>query len=161
MTTEVTNSYTDDQKAVAVAAYRKYGLRPTLRMLNSIWNGEAPHHTTVLIWSRDERIVVTDTHRDFWDDYDRMVQTEVKQRIAPLFERMADTIERQLDKPDDMERMSKVQGLTISLGILYDKVFPVAKNGAINVNATEGATVNLMVVAAPEQAQARAIADAD
>lgn len=165
MTTQEVVSYTPDQQAIAVASLERYGLRPTERLLDKLW-GSSPHQTTLLRW-RDKRadIVVTDAHRDFWADYDKAVRTQMTQRIPELFDKVAGTIEYLTD--DDnvsadvrLERLAKLQGATISLGILYDKVFPQARNGAnVNVSAGEGATVNLMVVAAPEQSQYRAVGD--
>lgn len=165
MTAQVTNSYTDDQKAIAVAAYERYGLRPAVRLLDKVWGGEHPHHTSLLNWRKDESLCITDAHRDFWADYDKAVRTQMTQRIPELFDKVAGTIEyltddEEVDPAVRLERLAKLQGATISLGILYDKVFPQARNGAnVNVSAGEGATVNLMVVAAPEQSQYRAVGD--
>jgi len=151
MTAEVTQSYTDEQQAIALAALERYGLRPSGRFLAELW-GHAPHTTTLLRWRANAVATVTDEHRDFWADYDKSVQTEVKQRVAGVYNKVMDTIEFMLEDPKNLERVSKVNGLSIAGGIWFDKVFPQAKPGygGVQVNG-DNAQVVLQVVMAPDQ----------
>lgn len=151
MTTDVVRSYTPDQRAIAVAAYERYGLRPAERFLAEIWE-IAPAQNTILEWKKRSDLEIRDEHRDFWADYDRSVQTEVKARVPKLFDRVSESIEFLTDHEglttgQRLERISKLNGATIALGILYDKVFPQARNGgaSINVNNNEGGQMVLNV----------------
>lgn len=146
-------TYTPHEKALAKAAADRYGVTTAWRILGTSWP-RVPVLRTVINWRRDEHIVVTEEHRDYWRQYDAEMATRARARVLPTFERAISVLDHQLAHPDDMERMSKVQGLAITTGILFDKLVPSARGGA-GISFDGVGTVNLMVMAPSEEAAGR------
>ena len=135
--------YTAADKSFAVAAYRRFGLRPAERWLGGIWE-QAPVQMTLLKWAK-EGIVGTEE--------DELKLSEVEQErkshiMAGFFNLMDAGFDLAHEKAKDGNALGWQQAI-FGLGIAKDKQFPEPKTGmpALIGNAT--GPVQIVVAAAP------------
>lgn len=143
----VKGSYTRRERELAKAATLRYGASGAARVLSGLW-GVKPSVEVLARWVDSPRVASTEVASDYWRAHDESVAYSARERLSTTYEKAVAALEVQLDEPDDMQRMSKVQGLTIAVGIIYDKIAPSAPKGGLSVDGI-GNNVTINVIAPP------------
>ena len=156
--TTAMQSYTPDERSLAKAATQRYGASVARRLIEEIWD-RAPTRESLINWRDDARVPVAPEHEQYWQEHDTRIAQQVRARVLPTFNKVMGAIDDVLDSRDDDDdsddgppdkayynRLRLVQGLTISAGILHDKLVPGSgRYGAPAISAGDGATINLYV----------------
>ena len=147
--------YSAPEKRLAVAAYRRYGSAVARQQLTALW-GAGPTARTLREWHYGELFEPAEEDVEHW------IELEVKRKTrlqAQIEQRMEPTLAAYDKFVADGSSLKMQQG-AVAIGILYDKLVPpVSKGGGlVNVNAGEGATVQMLVVAPAEIEGAKHVA---
>jgi hypothetical protein len=133
--------YNDEQKAIAVGAVQRFGLRPAERWLAQEWPGGSPTQRTLIDWAR-AGVVVTEEADVFLSE----VQQERKAKWQAGFDSTRDKHFNAIDTALDAGKGLVAQQLMTSAGIAYDKLVPIPRSGAA-VSIGGAGQVNIMVAA--------------
>jgi hypothetical protein len=149
-------SYTNAQRELAVAAYRRYGATSARKQLAEVWD-EVPGAGTMRSWSLSEQHEPSDVATDFWAKVDSYRRTQMQQQLSERFESSLEAYDHFVEERDALS----MRGAAIAVGIIYDKLVPPNRGGGsgLTVQAGEGGTVNMMVVAAPSDGSQRRALD--
>lgn len=140
------NRFSIDEKRIAKTLFTAYGsLSRTRKALEELWD-VVPADITIRGWVADSRIEIDDA---FMADFSRQVRLKTIGRADHLSELIADRIEKTVESGTAVD----VKGLSISFGIMADKV--TGQTGRFGAPMPGGMTINgpVQIVAwAPREA---------
>ena len=137
--------YSDEQKAIGVAALVKWGARPAARWLQQEWgeNGDVLSHATLLNWA-NAGIERTETAVEIIDQVDQQRKLAWH---ASIDARREATLEAYDEAVENRQYLGMQQAAT-AVGILHDKLMPPARAGAA-VSVGAAGTVQIMIAGPP------------
>lgn len=138
--------YDLSEKRLAVAAYLRYGATVAARVLEGMLQN-APTRHTLAAWSRDPEYQPDAEQEEYFARLDLRRKTRLQAEIAEVVPEVVEAL-----RAATAERKSlQAQQFAFAMGILYDKVVPPpGRSGGVTVQAGEGGTVQMLVVAPTE-----------
>lgn len=125
MTTDVVKTpqrytvYRPEEKLLAVEACRRYGVKPTVKLLAELTPGRNPARRSLQQWNLeglepDAKAVA------FWDSWEASHRQRILSQIAVRVPAMLDSVDRLVAK----DLGGEVKNMAIAVGIFYDKLAP-------------------------------------
>ncbi len=142
-------AYSDEQKTLAVAVVKRYGIRPGERWLKQEWPTGGPSRPTLIKWSADAGIIPTEEDEEALNTFDR----ERKARWQAGIDATRDDLIEATAKAARNGEALKTQQFATATGIFYDKLVPVPRPGAPSLIGNATGPVQIVIAATPNPPQ--------
>ncbi len=136
-------SYSDEQKAIAVGAVQRFGLRSAVRWLKQEWPTGVPSMDSLIRWAR-EGVAITEDANEFLSK----VEQERKAKWHAAIDSRREATFEAYDVAVEKRSWLGMQQAATAIGIQLDKLVPVARSGAA-VSVGAAGQVNILVAASP------------